>query len=143
MRYVITMLLTLAGYGGYAQVADAEALKAGDKMYYAAGADTAMLKGTISAQRSAEGVGIGKILNRIPDKRKEIVLETYTKDKESLNLKQDIKLYLTQRGYTNIKTNVHPFYGKDFKYRQCDVAIMDEAGSFIIFIPPCAKAYSK
>lgn len=136
-------MLILFSINGFAQTGGAEALKVGDKTYYLAGADTTMLRGEIVKQRTAESENIGKILNRIPYKNYQIVLETYTQDKESLNLKNDIKRYLMQRGYTDIKTNVHPFYGKDFKYRQCNVAIMDEAGSFIFFIPPCARAYKR
>lgn len=106
-------------------------------------ADTTTLRGTIISQRTAYSVGIPKILNRIPRKDYPILLENYAKDKESLTLKSMIKDFLLEKGYTDVKTNVQPLYGDDFTFRQCDVAIMEMGGMFVIFIPPCEKSYQK
>lgn len=122
-----------------AQQKDKQGLKVGNETYYSA--DTSMLRGDIINPRTAQSVGIPKILSRIPSKTSEIILETYSNDKESMNLKYDIRNYLSKQGFTNIKTNVQPFYGEDFTFRQCDVAIMNMAGAIVLFIPPCEKAY--
>ncbi len=95
----------------------------------------------IVAQRTALSVGIPKILNRIPSKSYEVLIEVYEQDPESLNLRENIKHYLRDKGYTNVKSNVHTFFGEDFKYRPCDVAILDDSLAFILFVPPCEKAY--
>jgi hypothetical protein len=100
-------------------------------------------KRPIIAQRTAASTGIPKILSRIPSKTYEIMLEVYENDPESLKLRDDIRQFLRNKGYTNIKSNVQSYYGENFKFRECDLAILDDASTFVLFIPPCNKAYKQ
>lgn len=131
----ITTVFFAATTGATAQIANDSAIP----KYRTPGASTETRD--IVAQRTAITVGIPKVLNRIPSKSYEVLLEVYENDPESLNLRENIKQYLRENGYTNVKSNVHTFFGEDFKYRPCDVAILDDSISFVLFIPPCNKAY--
>lgn len=142
MQYkLLLFLFLLSGYAASAQPGGKQGVAIDGKTYFSP--DTALLRGEIAEQRTAMSVGIPKILSMIPSKNYPVILENYASDKESLNLKTDIRNYLAGKGYTNIKTNVHPLYGEDFKFRNCDVAIMNIAETVVLFLPPCPKAYKK
>lgn len=97
----------------------------------------------ILRQRSALSVGIPSVLNKIPGKNYLIIIETYSNDPESLNLKKDIKEYLQKQSYTNIKANITAYFTEECKYKPCSVMILDNPQAFDIFIAPCYEAYAK
>lgn len=97
----------------------------------------------ILRQRTAQTVGIPLVINKIPGKNYLIIIETYSNDPESINLKKDIKEYLSKLGYTNIKANVTAYFAEECKYKPCSVMILDNPQAFDIFIAPCYEAYAK
>lgn len=90
-------------------------------------------------QRHVQDVGIDQVTARIPSKNTAIVIEVYSKDVESLNLQTEIKNYLKNKGYTNVKAITQSYFEKGFKYKECSIGIFDNPQAFDIFIAPCNK----
>jgi hypothetical protein len=96
-------------------------------------------KRTGTHQRHVTDVGMEQVIAKIPSKNAPIIIETYSKDIESITLRDEIKAYLKNKGYSNVKAITESFFEKGFKYKECSIGIFDNPQAFDIFIAPCNK----
>jgi hypothetical protein len=136
------LLLVFLSTPGFAQTAKKKGgvqfpsqLHVGEKMFEEGSAQ----KRKSTHQRHAADVGMAELISKIPGKSYPILIETYSKDEESITLRDEIKTYLKNKGYTNIKIVAQAYFEKGFKYKECSIGIFDNPQAFDIFIAPCYK----